>query len=73
VVGNHVDRRKVEGRARAAGMRVFFLDPEGFWMNGTFAPYPIEGIQDEDFLCRKEAAVGTPELVTLLSRRCTAD
>ncbi|GAA3754591.1 hypothetical protein [Salinactinospora qingdaonensis] len=67
VVGNHADRRRVEARAREAGMKVFFLDPEGFWdADGTFAPYPLEGAQDGDYVCHKTASEGLPEFVALL-------
>lgn len=67
VVGNHADRRAVEARARAAGLKVFFCDPEGFYLeDGTFAPYPLEGAADGDYVCRQTAAEGLPELVRVL-------
>jgi hypothetical protein len=67
VVGNHADRRRVEARAREAGMTVFFLDPEGFWdTDGTFAPYPLEGAHTGDYVCRKTASEGLAELAALL-------
>ncbi|MDT3396654.1 hypothetical protein RKE29_08370 [Streptomyces sp. B1866] len=67
VVGLHADRRRVQARARERGMRVVYLDPEGFWHDGTFRPYPLEAPQDGDLVCRKPAAEGLPELVTLLA------
>lgn len=67
VVGNHADRRKVQARARERGMKIFFLDPEGFWVDGTFSPYPLESAMDGDILCQKEAAKGLPELARLLT------
>ncbi|GAB2583726.1 hypothetical protein GCM10027168_15660 [Streptomyces capparidis] len=69
VIGLHADRRKVQARARERGMRIVYLDPEGFWNNGTFMPYPLEGPQDGDLVCRKPAGKGLPELVTLLAQR----
>lgn len=67
VIGNHADRRKVETRARECGMAVFFLDPEGFWVDGEFAPYPLEGPQTADYLCRSSADQGLRDLEKLLS------
>jgi hypothetical protein len=66
VVGNHADRRQVQARARKRGMKIFFLDPEGFWLNGEFAPYPLEGAQTGDILCRQEATPGLTRLAELL-------
>jgi hypothetical protein len=73
VVGNHADRRKVQARARERGMKIFFLDPEGFWVDGTFSPYPLESALDGDILCQKEAAEGLPELARLLCEAPTVD
>lgn len=66
VVGNHADRRKVEARARERGMVIFFLDPEGFWLDGSFAPYPLEGPQDSDFVCGLSAGEGLLSLEKML-------
>lgn len=66
VVGNHADRRKVEARARDRGMVIFFLDPEGFWFDGSFAPYPLEGPQDPDFVCGQSATEGLLNLEDIL-------
>lgn len=66
VVGNHADRRKVQARARERGMKVFFLDPEGFLENGRFRPYPVEGAKDGDFLCRAGAAAALTQLAGTL-------
>ncbi|MFC5722259.1 hypothetical protein ACFP1Z_19015 [Streptomyces gamaensis] len=67
VVGLHADRRKVQARARKRGMQVVFLDPEGFRHDNRFLPYPLEGPQDSDLVCRKSAGEGLPELVNLLT------
>lgn len=66
VVGNHADRRAVQARARQRGMKLFYLDPEGFWLNGQFSPYPLESPQTNDILCQKEAVHGLTELAGIL-------
>lgn len=68
VVGLHADRRKVQARARERGMKIVYLDPEGFWHDGRFMPYPLEGPQDGDLVCRATAAVALPALVNLLKQ-----
>ncbi len=55
VVGLHADRRSVAKRARARGMRVFFVDTEGLEEFGEYMPYPLEGPQDGDVIVRAEA------------------
>ncbi|PZT75871.1 MULTISPECIES: Sir2 family NAD-dependent protein deacetylase [unclassified Streptomyces] len=62
VIGSHADRRRVQTRARERGMKVFFLDREGFEEGSVFRPYLVEGARDEDFMCRREA---TPALLEL--------
>ncbi|MEO7194978.1 MAG: Sir2 family NAD-dependent protein deacetylase [Pseudonocardiaceae bacterium] len=66
VVGSHADRRRVQARARDRGMMVFFLDTEGFWEDGRFVSYPVEGARDGDVLCRRPAGVTLSELVAQL-------
>ncbi|MEQ1864875.1 MAG: hypothetical protein ABL996_09500 [Micropepsaceae bacterium] len=62
VIGSHADRRRVQARARAQGLQVVFLDPEGYSIGGRFSPYPLEGAKDGDMLCRKTAAEGLGDL-----------
>jgi len=53
VVGAHADRRKVEKQARERGLKVIYVDPEGYRDgNGRLIPYPLESSQDEDILIR---------------------
>jgi hypothetical protein len=66
VIGSHADRRAVQARARDAGKRVFYLDPEGFRMGGVFMPYPLESPQTGDWVCRQAAAEGLPALAAML-------
>ncbi|MFG3240699.1 MULTISPECIES: hypothetical protein [unclassified Streptomyces] len=69
LVGLHADRRKVQDRARARGMQIVYLDPEGFWHDDQFMPYPLEGPQDSDLVCRATAAEALPALVNLLKQQ----
>ncbi|WP_199743028.1 SIR2 family protein [Nocardia stercoris] len=66
VVGSHADRRKVQERARKRGLKVFYLDPEGYWEKGQFVSYPIEGVRDSEVLCRRPAGAALTELAALL-------
>ncbi len=68
VVGSHADRRRVQHRARQRGLRVVFCDPEGFRDEaGKFIPYPLEGPQDEDLLCRRGATQALVPLAQALT------
>lgn len=62
VIGSHADRRRVQERARAKGLQVVFLDTEGYWDDGDFVSYPLEGPQNTDILCRKSATEGLVDL-----------
>lgn len=66
VIGSHADRRRVQSRARARGLKVVFLDLEGYEVSGRFIPYPLEGPKDDDFLCRRSASDGLTELCAQL-------
>lgn len=51
VIGVHADRRRVEKQAREKGMKIIYIDPEGYIdQNNSFTPYPLESIQDNDIL-----------------------
>lgn len=65
VVGNHADRRAVQLRAREAGKRIFFVDPEGLMERNEWVDYPVEGAREGDILCRSEAI---PALTDLAAR-----
>lgn len=47
--GVHADRREVEKQARERGLKVIFVDPEGFY-NTDFEPYPIEAPKTQDIV-----------------------
>jgi hypothetical protein len=52
VVGEHADRRLIQHYARDRGLKVIYLDPEGFEEKGKFIPYPLESPQTGDILIR---------------------
>ncbi|MFC8716051.1 hypothetical protein [Kitasatospora sp. NPDC057198] len=66
VIGLHADRRWVQERARAAGTKVVFVDPEGLEENGVFKEYPIEGAQTGDVIVRQQAIPALERLCELL-------
>ena len=66
VIGNHADRRRVQARARERGLKVIYLDPEGYWLGDRFIDYPLEGPRDGDVVCRKGASDGLSQLCSLL-------
>ena len=69
VVGSHADRRAVQARARAAGKKIFYLDPEGFRADGTFQPYPLESPQTGRLgTAGRPPPAGLPALARMLRR-----
>ncbi|QDY79889.1 hypothetical protein [Streptomyces qinzhouensis] len=66
VVGLHADRRAVQARARARGLKVFFVDPEGLVEDGVFREYPIEGAREGDVVVRTGAIEALTRLKELL-------
>lgn len=68
VVGLHADRRWVAKRARAAGLKVFHVDPEGFPRpDGSWFAYPLEAPQTGDVVVRQTAADAIGDLERLLN------
>lgn len=51
-IGCHADRRQIQKQARQAGLKVIFIDPEGFMENGQFVSYPIEAPKNEDLILK---------------------
>ena len=51
-MGCHADRRQVQRQARKHGLKIIFIDPEGFYTKDGFDPYPIEGPQDDDIILK---------------------
>ncbi|MGW5257640.1 hypothetical protein ACWERW_32680 [Streptomyces sp. NPDC004012] len=66
VIGLHADRRAVQARARAKGMRIFYVDPEGLMENGVCKEYPIEGAREGDTVVRAAAIPALDRLRELL-------
>ncbi|MDN5274953.1 MAG: hypothetical protein JWP06_854 [Candidatus Saccharibacteria bacterium] len=57
VVGSHADRRKLQEKARASGLKIIYVDPESYLEEetGLRYEYPVEAPQDEDILVRMSA------------------
>jgi hypothetical protein len=56
VVGSHADRRLVRVHARQAGLKVIYVDPEGYIdKEGNFTSYPLEALDASDILIRMAA------------------
>ncbi|MFD7378394.1 hypothetical protein ACFY13_50180 [Streptomyces mirabilis] len=69
VVGLHADRRHVAKRARAAGLKVFHVDPEGFRRpDGSWFEYPLEAPQTGDIVVRATAADAIGDVERLLNK-----
>lgn len=66
VIGSHADRRRVQLRAREKGLKIFYLDPEGYLVDDQFISYPLEGPKDSDFICRQNASIGVVNLQKML-------
>lgn len=49
-IGCHADRRQIQRQARAQGLKVIYIDPEGFYSENGFEPYPIEGPKTGDLI-----------------------
>lgn len=51
-MGCHADRRQIQRKAREKGLKIIFIDPEGFDENGKFVPYLIEGPKNGDLILK---------------------
>ena len=49
-MGCHADRRQVERQARNKGLKIIFIDPEGYETKDGFEQYLIEGPKDDDII-----------------------
>lgn len=54
-VGTHADRRGVQKQAREKGLKIIYIDPEGFETGNGFEEYLIEGASDNDLIFRVSA------------------
>lgn len=56
VIGSHADRRSVQKKARLRGLKVIYIDTEGFYGDkGKLAIYPLESAQDNDIILKLKA------------------
>jgi hypothetical protein len=56
VIGVHADRRGIQKSARNKGLKVIYIDTEGFYENdGNFVPYPLESAQTNDIIIKLKA------------------
>lgn len=62
VIGCHADRRGIERRARERGLKIIYIDPEGWWVDGKFFNYPLESPQPIDIVYKKTAHEAFGEL-----------
>ena len=61
-IGTHADRREVQAQAREKGIKVIYIDPEGFFEGDNFIPYPIEAPKDGDLIYAKTFEEAMAEL-----------
>lgn len=62
VIGSHADRRGSQECARRAGLKIIFIDTEGYHAEDGFMPYPLESPQDEDIVIKMNAENALKEL-----------
>lgn len=55
VVGSHADRRGIQKAARRKGLKIIYIDPEGFETDNGFYEYPLESPKSCDLLYRETA------------------
>ncbi len=49
-IGSHADRRFIQKQAREKGLKIIYIDPEGFNTQNGFERYLIEGAKDDDYI-----------------------
>lgn len=54
-IGTHADRRKIQAQAREKGLKIIYVDPEGFYSDNGFEEYLIEGAKDDDIIIKLSA------------------
>lgn len=55
-IGTHADRRLIQRQARNQGLKIIYVDPEGFNIDNEFFEYKIEGAKDEDYILKMTAS-----------------
>ena len=56
VFGLHADRRKTQEAARKKGLKIVYIDTEGFLVDDKFYPYPLENLEAGDYLYKENAS-----------------
>lgn len=56
VVGSHADRRRTRRAARAQGLQVIYVDPQGYHGDDGWVEYPLESLYPGDLLLPWTAA-----------------
>lgn len=55
VIGSHADRRKIQQAARQKGLKLIYLDPEGYDTPNGFIDYPLESLKENDIYLKAGA------------------
>ncbi|MFH0808514.1 MAG: hypothetical protein V1888_02760 [archaeon] len=63
VIGVHADRRKVQAAARKQGLKIIYIDPEGYMEKLRWRKYLMESPQKNDIVINKRACDVLPKLV----------
>lgn len=66
-IGTHADRRFIQRQARNQGLKIIYVDPEGFNTDNEFFKYEIEGAKDEDYILKMTASEFSQVLENILN------
>ena len=69
VVGCHADRRSIELRARERGLKIMYIDPEGWHVDDGFFDYLLENAQTGDLIYKAGASEAFRELAKILENK----
>ncbi len=67
VFGLHADRRKTQEAARKKGLKIVYIDTEGFDIDGVFYDYPLENTQKDDILYKEKAGIAIQNMYEYLN------
>lgn len=66
-IGTHADRRFIQKQAKNQGLKIIYVDPEGFNTDNEFFKYEIEGAKDEDYILKMTASEFSQVLENILN------
>ena len=66
-IGTHADRRFIQRQAKNQGLKIIYVDPEGFNTDNEFFKYEIEGAKDEDYILKMTASEFSQVLENILN------